>query len=196
MKVLPNEIIYLEKLEKLKLTSNSLSELPKDFHKHWTSLDHMDISFNNFENLPDELGLLPKLKILHTHGNFENSENSKCLEILKQKGTIVTGHLDQYDRKLEFPDEIYPGLFLGDYPSAMNKHNLQKLHITHVLTVAYFTPLYPHEFRYKVIEVEDTHNDDLLNHFDSTFEFIEEGRKSGGVLVHWYEFFEIDQLTF
>jgi hypothetical protein len=41
-------------------------------------------------------------------------------------------------------------------------------------------------FKYHVVEVEDMAESDLKSHFDTCIDFIDEGRKAGGCLVHWY----------
>jgi len=41
-------------------------------------------------------------------------------------------------------------------------------------------------FGYKYIHALDEEDFDLLSHFDDCVEFIDDGRKAGGVFVHWY----------
>ena len=65
---------------------------------------------------------------------------------------------------------------------------LQQANITHVLSVlrlpldqSLFSP-----FKHMVVEVDDTEDENLLEHFSSTNSFIQEGLDGGGgVLVHW-----------
>jgi len=52
------------------------------------------------------------------------------------------------------------------------------------LTIAEIDPIYPEEFNYKVIKVDDHADQDLTAFFSECIDFIEEGRKNGGVLVH------------
>lgn len=40
-------------------------------------------------------------------------------------------------------------------------------------------------FTYKSVELMDSEEEDLLTHIESSVNFIDEGRESGGVLVHW-----------
>lgn len=42
-------------------------------------------------------------------------------------------------------------------------------------------------FVYKYIHALDEEDFDLLSHFDDCIEFIDDGRKAGGVLIHWYD---------
>jgi len=83
------------------------------------------------------------------------------------------------------PDKILDGLFLGDIEAAHNKTHLQSLGVTHILTVGSGLSQ-PHKdiFAYKHIPVFDMPSENLHRHFRPSIEFIEEGRKGGGVLVH------------
>lgn len=46
--------------------------------------------------------------------------------------------------RIDLPDEILPGLYLGSMYDAQNKHVLKRLlNVTHILTVAPLSPLYP-----------------------------------------------------
>ncbi len=91
------------------------------------------------------------------------------------------------------------------------RDELKKLGITHILAVAAqaqiphpqvkpFHFLFPHhssnkqcslghkqDFICKQLPVLDTKVEDLLSLFESSIEFINEGRSQGGVLVHWYK---------
>jgi len=104
------------------------------------------------------------------------------------------------------PDEILPGLYLGDYESAKNRTGLLELGVTHVLIAAEgidtwypevsdyrslfaIVNLFPQDFTYISIPLYDTPTEVLLPHLDTSFEFIQEGRSKGGVLVHWYSSF-------
>jgi len=65
---------------------------------------------------------------------------------------------------------------------------LRQANITHVLSVLR-TPLDQNlfsPFQHKVVEVDDTEDENLLEHFPATNRFIQEGLDGGGgVLVHW-----------
>lgn len=58
------------------------------------------------------------------------------------------------------------------------------LGITHVLTVAHYSPPYPYSFSYKCVKIDDADAEDLSSHFDACNQFINEARVRGGVLVH------------
>jgi len=72
----------------------------------------------------------------------------------------------------------------------MDSWLLGKHGISHVLTVD-TCPLPPYKMsgppvRTKFIQATDLPYEDLLSHFQDTFEFINEGQSTGGVLVHCY----------
>ncbi|MCO5554690.1 hypothetical protein L7F22_008223 [Adiantum nelumboides] len=80
------------------------------------------------------------------------------------------------------------GIFVGSIGAAYNKDELEKRRITHVLSVAnMIEAMYPFDFKYKKVEVRDSADVDLEEHFDDCFAFINEARQSGGaVLVHCF----------
>ncbi|KAG0479761.1 hypothetical protein HPP92_010619 [Vanilla planifolia] len=94
----------------------------------------------------------------------------------------------KYDREDSVPCQIEDGLFLGSVGVARNNDGLKRLNITHVLIVAKsLEPAFPNDFVYKKIEVLDTADTNIKEHFDECFDFIEESRqKGGGVLVHCF----------
>ncbi|KAK3102067.1 hypothetical protein FSP39_008506 [Pinctada imbricata] len=49
---------------------------------------------------------------------------------------------------------------------------------------SYFDNPFPEKYTYFRIDKEDVEDTDLLENFKSAFEFIDEGRKKGKVLVH------------
>eukprot|EP01103_Thecamoeba_quadrilineata_P016052 TRINITY_DN5261_c0_g1_i1.p1 TRINITY_DN5261_c0_g1~~TRINITY_DN5261_c0_g1_i1.p1 ORF type:complete len:240 (+),score=20.91 TRINITY_DN5261_c0_g1_i1:39-758(+) len=78
-------------------------------------------------------------------------------------------------------------LYLGSYSAALVRKNLEALKITHVLSIgdnvkAY---LYP-EFKYLYINVPDYNETLLIEHFEDTYQFIEEAREKGAVFVHCF----------
>ncbi|CAI9108347.1 OLC1v1007922C1 [Oldenlandia corymbosa var. corymbosa] len=86
----------------------------------------------------------------------------------------------------DVPSKIEEGLYLGSAKAAKNKTALQSLDVTHILTVAdSLPPLYPNDFVYKIVDIQDTINTNISQHFDECVEFIDEAKKNGGsVLVH------------
>ncbi|KAL4284043.1 hypothetical protein GQ457_16G027170 [Hibiscus cannabinus] len=84
--------------------------------------------------------------------------------------------------------QIEEGLFLGSLGDASNKSALKSSNVTHILTVANLSvPSYPNEFVYKIIEVADREDTNLMQYFDECFGFIDEAKRlGGGVLVHCF----------
>lgn len=82
---------------------------------------------------------------------------------------------------------IIEGLFLGSLDDVYASKKLKEKGVTHILTIE--TRPIPREFAQgfttKFVHAFDMDNQDLLSHFDECFEFIKQGRESGGVLVHW-----------
>lgn len=86
--------------------------------------------------------------------------------------------------KAELPHEIIPKLFLSSKNVAKNKHVLNKLGITHVLSIVDLDPAFPNEFQYKVYRLPDQSDTDLLSLIPEAHQFISQGLQSGGILVH------------
>lgn len=86
------------------------------------------------------------------------------------------------------PAEVVPGVYLGSIGAAHNKEVLQRLNITHVLTVASgFAPKHPDDFTYCVVNVADRPEETLSRHFERALKFIARALLDGGkVLVHCF----------
>ena len=86
------------------------------------------------------------------------------------------------------PSEVVPDVFLGSIGAAHNREVLQRLNITHVLTVAGgFEPKFPSEFTYECVDVKDVPEERLCVHFDRCLKFIAKCLLDGGrVLVHCF----------
>ncbi|KAL3685727.1 hypothetical protein R1sor_003749 [Riccia sorocarpa] len=94
----------------------------------------------------------------------------------------------KYVRNDSVPAELEQGLYLGSVGAAFNKGLLQNLNVTHILAVAGGVDMrFPRDFKYIRIEVLDSAEVDLPQHFDRCFAFIDEARMNGGaVLVHCF----------
>jgi len=91
--------------------------------------------------------------------------------------------LDPYYNAQEI--QLAPGLFLGSRLAAQDYFFLKAKKITHILTAAVrFPPLYPQEFRYKLIEVWDSESISLMNYFEAAIKWIDNALQNGKVLVH------------
>ncbi|KAL8242601.1 hypothetical protein R6Q59_012903 [Mikania micrantha] len=85
------------------------------------------------------------------------------------------------------PSQIEEGLYLGSVGAANNKTLLKSLNITHILTVASsLPPAYPNDFIYKVVDVPDKEDVNIAKFFNDCFGFINEAKRTGGVLVHCF----------
>jgi len=89
------------------------------------------------------------------------------------------------DIEVAKPNLVRCGLYISGYESTECKSTLQKENITHILNLRGGKKLFPKEFTYLIFEdIVDMPNQDILTYFPQCIEFIEEGRKSGGVLIH------------
>ncbi|XP_046981571.1 serine/threonine/tyrosine-interacting protein-like [Schistocerca americana] len=89
--------------------------------------------------------------------------------------------------------EIVPGLYLGPYSAAV-RCRLKALlahGVTHIVCVrqaveAHFVrPNFPDQFKYLVLDIADSPNENIIQHFGTVRQFIDEGLNAGGkVLVH------------
>ncbi|XP_058082296.1 dual specificity protein phosphatase 1-like isoform X3 [Magnolia sinica] len=97
-------------------------------------------------------------------------------------------YASKYAKEDNIPCQLEEGLFLGSVGVAYNKDALKGLNVTHILTVAKsLEPAYPDDFIYKKIEVLDSPDTNLEQHFDECFDFIDEAKRAGGgVLVHCF----------
>lgn len=82
---------------------------------------------------------------------------------------------------------IKDNLYVGDLASASNSEALRDNGITHIVTV--FNggiEMYPDDFKYKIIHINDDPWVDIGNYFDETIEFIDEALsdESNKVMVH------------
>lgn len=85
--------------------------------------------------------------------------------------------------------EILPRLFLGPYASGKRKEELRAHNITHIMIVRsaierIIAAKYPDEFQYHIVEIPDIPTVSLLPYLADCKKFIDEGRATGGVLVH------------
>ncbi|RUS16415.1 protein-tyrosine phosphatase-like protein [Jimgerdemannia flammicorona] len=85
----------------------------------------------------------------------------------------------------ELSNEVIPGLYIGGYAASEDLNHLKENKITHILSLGSFTPVFPDQFSYKVIDIEDMPTENILQYFNETYEFTDTALKSGGhVLIH------------
>lgn len=84
--------------------------------------------------------------------------------------------------------EIQPisGLYLGSRLAGQDYFWLKSQGITNILSVAVnLVPLYPQEFKYKVIEIWDGEHVSVGSYFDAVTEWMDKALQNGKILVHW-----------
>ncbi|XP_038607665.1 dual specificity protein phosphatase 19 [Tachyglossus aculeatus] len=81
---------------------------------------------------------------------------------------------------------IKPWLLLGSQDAAHDLDTLKKYKVTHILNVAYGVEnAFLGDFTYKNISILDLPETNIVSYFPECFEFIEQGKSEGGVvLVH------------
>lgn len=83
--------------------------------------------------------------------------------------------------------KILDGVYIGSYKTAMSKTTLTSNGITHILCVGTeMENIYKADYRFMKLDVSDTEDENILFNFDSIFSFIEDGRETGGILIHCY----------
>jgi len=89
------------------------------------------------------------------------------------------------DHRYPLPSLILPNLYLGCWECAKNKHALSALHVSAIFTLAAFPPLYPQQFDYRVVAVQDVVTEDMLGRMGDGVAWIHQRRQAGrSVLVH------------
>ena len=110
---------------------------------------------------------------------FQLSENRECLDcysfIKKENYDYIMKCISEEKFFFEGNCILENKLYLGDIKSSFMKDTLKKLGITHILMVGYFmTPLFPDDFKYENIEINDNGNENILKHLVKGIKFIEE----------------------
>ncbi|CAI5463513.1 unnamed protein product [Closterium sp. Yama58-4] len=84
------------------------------------------------------------------------------------------------------PDLILDKLYLGNLNSASDKELLDGLGIKSILTIASNVgpPKFPGAFKYTEVSIIDSSHVNIAAHFELCFKAIDEGIRSGGILVH------------
>ena len=112
---------------------------------------------------------------------FQLSDNSECQDCYEKEKKRNYDYMLKIisEEKLEFEGDciIENKLYLGSIKSSFIKEELKKLGITHILMVGYYmTPIYPNDFIYGNIEVNDNSSENILQYLIEGIKFIEESK--------------------
>ena len=101
-----------------------------------------------------------------------------CYEIKKEEE--YNSFIEYLKDKIVLNDisEIIPNkLYLGSYYSATLKDALKEKGIAHILTIGYYlNEIYPKDFTYMTIEIENDEHEDIFKYFYSSINFIEKSK--------------------
>lgn len=82
-------------------------------------------------------------------------------------------------------NQVGEKLYIGDYFTSINYNALIQKNITHILVCGEeLICRYPEEFTYRQFKIQDTSSTSIEQYFEEAYEFINEGKKRGSVLVH------------
>jgi len=104
--------------------------------------------------------------------------------------SMAIAHFIKTDKKLH---EIIPGLYLGSCGAAYNQTGIEAAGITHILCIAtnIMSGIQSHnkelDLKYLEVAIDDKPTTRITEQFDECFEFMEEGLREGGVLVHCFQ---------
>jgi protein-tyrosine phosphatase len=117
-----------------------------------------------------------------TADNLDNEQEQKLNKIMR---AVMIMRITKAD---SVPIRIIDGLYIGSIGAAINKDNLIKNGITHILCAAGGIKLYhPNDFVYKQVLIADTPGSDMYSHLGSCCSFIGRAISNGGkVLVHCF----------
>ena len=84
-------------------------------------------------------------------------------------------------------DKIVDHLYLGDIRAAQDFDKLQQHGITHIVILASnLSPMFPDDFTYHKVAVQDEHNENIAKHIHPFISFVNNAikKEKGTVLVH------------
>lgn len=91
-----------------------------------------------------------------------------------------------YDTETFDANEVYPGIYVGDWNASLNKEKLHECKIKNILSVVNgCAKNYPDDFKYELIHVNDDDWVNISEHFDKSVNFIKEClSKNEKIIVH------------
>lgn len=78
-------------------------------------------------------------------------------------------------------------MYIGSIQAAESIHHLKDTGITHIIqAMGGMEPLYPKDFTYKVLNVQDSPTENIGKYFEDVVQWISRAMDQGGkILVHW-----------
>ncbi len=112
---------------------------------------------------------------------FQLSENRECLDCYEK---IKKKNYEYILKCISNEHFVFAGncilenkLYLGDIKSSFLKDTLKEKGITHILMVGYFmTPIFPEDFIYENIEINDNITENILRYFVKGVKFIDQSK--------------------
>ena len=112
---------------------------------------------------------------------FQLSENRECLDCYEK---IKKKNYEYILKGISNEHFVFAGncilenkLYLGDIKSSFLKDTLKEKGITHILMVGYFmTPIFPEDFIYENIEINDNITENILRYFVKGVKFIDQSK--------------------
>lgn len=163
----------------LDLRKNQLTKLSDNIHQ-LECLEVLYLGNNCLRSLPSNIIQCSNLRGLDLN---ENYLDLSVLSKNKELSFFLMATCRNYNQQ-RTPSMIDTGVYLSSVHAAYDKEELERLGITHILSVGAFTPHHPGSFVYKVIDIMDWPSENLKQYFPEIVEFINEGIKEGGILVH------------
>ena len=101
-----------------------------------------------------------------------------CYNIeLEEEYNSITNYIKNRYINFEGNEIIKDKLFLGNKMSATQKDELKKRGITHILMVGYYLcELFPHDFEYGNIEIDDFERENIFKYFYTCINFIDKSK--------------------
>ena len=112
---------------------------------------------------------------------FQLSDMTECFDCYikrkKENYDYILKCIEKGDTIFEADCILENKLYLGGIESSFLKEKLKEIGITHILMVGYFmTPLFPEDFTYENIEINDIKNENILQHLIKGLKFIEQSK--------------------
>ena len=82
---------------------------------------------------------------------------------------------------------VIPQLYIGTIQSAESLNHLKDTGITHIVqAMGGLEPMFPKQFTYKKLNLEDSPYENISSHFENICMWISDAMDRGGkILVHW-----------